>query len=76
MRPLSHTYSLNWLAILIFTLALLPVPVRAQGCTQCRDNTASTSPVTQRAYHRAIILMSSAGAVFFVTTLIILKRQP
>jgi hypothetical protein len=75
MRTSPQTGSLNWIAVLILTLALLPIPVSAQGCTQCRDNTASTSPATQRAYRRAIVLMSSTAATFFVVTLILFKRQ-
>ena len=55
---------------------LLSAPVaRAQGCAQCRDNTAATSPATQRAYRHAIFLMSVAGGGFFVATLMVFKRN-
>ncbi len=83
--PISHGFSSEVglrlkrfvlsIAILLATLAA-PTPTQAQGCTQCRDNTAATSPATQRAYRRAIVLMSTAAAGFFVVTLMILKRQP
>ena len=63
------------LSLIILLLALAPVPTHAQGCTQCRDNTAATSPATQRAYRHAIILMSTAAATFFLTTLAIMKRN-
>jgi hypothetical protein len=61
---------------ILLALALTPIPARAQGCTQCRDNTAATSPATQRAYRHAIFLMSGAAATFFVATLILFKRNP
>jgi hypothetical protein len=63
------------IAVLLAAFAL-PLPAHAQGCTQCRDNTASTSPATQRAYRRAILLMSTTAATFFLVTLILFKRNP
>ena len=62
-------------AILSAILALA-TPAHAQGCAQCLDNTAATSPVTQRAYRHAILLMSAAAATFFAVTLILFKRNP
>ncbi|GGG85144.1 copper resistance protein CopC [Edaphobacter dinghuensis] len=60
----------------ILTCALLSAaPAFAQGCTQCRDNTATTPPATQRAYRHAIILMAGAGCGLFIATLVLLKRQ-
>jgi hypothetical protein len=56
-------------------LALFPIAAHPQGCTQCRDNLASTSPATQRAYRHAIVLMSVAGGGFFLATLAIFKRN-
>jgi hypothetical protein len=64
-----------WFAALVLVLALIPMPAHAQGCAQCRDNTATTSPATQRAYRHAIILMSAAAAAFFVATLVLMKRS-
>jgi hypothetical protein len=61
-------------ALLLFAL-LSAAPAFAQGCTQCRDNTAATPPATQRAYRHAIILMTVVGGGLFITTLILLKRQ-
>lgn len=61
-------------ALLLFAL-LSTVPALAQGCTQCRDNTAATPPATQRAYRHAIILMAGAGCGLFIATLVLLKRQ-
>lgn len=61
-------------ACLLFAV-LSPVPALAQGCTQCRDNAASTPLVTRRAYRHAIILMAGAGCGLFIATLVLLKRQ-
>ncbi len=60
---------------LLFLALLSAVPAFAQGCTQCRDNTAATPPATQRAYRHAIVLMASAGCGLFIATLVLLKRQ-
>ena len=60
---------------LLFLALLSTVPAFAQGCTQCRDNTAATPPATQRAYRHAIELMATAGCGLFIVTLILLKRQ-
>jgi len=60
---------------LLFLALLSAVPAFAQGCTQCRDNTAATPPSTQRAYRHAIILMAGAGCGLFLATLVLLKRQ-
>jgi hypothetical protein len=61
-------------ATLLFAL-LSVAPALAQGCTQCRDNTAATSPATQRAYRHAIILMAGAGCSLFIATIALLKRS-
>jgi hypothetical protein len=63
------------LAALFFIAFLSAAPVLAQGCTQCRDNTAATPPATRRAYRHAIILMAGAGCGLFIATLVLLKRQ-
>jgi len=63
-------------ALILLFAALLAPPLRAQGCTQCRDNTAATPPATQRAYRHAIILMVVAGGTLFLATLTLFKRQP
>ena len=65
------------LATLLFltAISLLPQPLHAQGCTQCLDNTAATPPATQRAYRRAIILLTLTGGGLFVTTLALFKRH-
>jgi hypothetical protein len=61
-------------ALLFFAL-LSAVPALAQGCTQCRDNTAAAPPATQRAYRHAIILMAGAGCSLFVATVALLRRN-
>lgn len=60
---------------LLFFVLLSAVPVFAQGCTQCRDNTAATPPATQRAYRHAIVLMAGVACGLFVTTIALLKRS-
>lgn len=63
------------LAVCLLFALLSPLPALAQGCTQCRDNTAATPPATQRAYRHAIILMIVAGSGLFIATLVLFKRQ-
>jgi len=75
-KPATKRRHTNYpVAALVLGLALLPANARAQGCVQCRDNTASTSPATQRAYRHAILLMSGAAATFFLATLVLFKRH-
>jgi hypothetical protein len=70
MKP-SH---LGRIALLTAILALTPA-AHPQGCTQCLDNTASTPPATQRAYRRAIILLTLTAGGLFITTLAVFKRH-
>jgi hypothetical protein len=60
---------------LLLSIPLCP-PLHAQGCTQCRDNTAATPPKTQTAYRHAIILMALTASGLFLGTVALLKRQP
>jgi hypothetical protein len=69
------TTVLKALALLLLW-ATLATPAPAQGCAQCRDNTASTPPATQRAYRDAIVLMVIVACGLFLSTVILLKRQP
>jgi hypothetical protein len=63
-------------AVIVFIfLALAPTPAHPQGCAQCLDNTAATPPATQRAYRRAIILLTLTAGGLFVTTVALLKRH-
>jgi hypothetical protein len=66
-----------WVAFVCVAAILLlsPTSARAQGCTQCLDNTAATPPRTQAAYRHAILLMTITGGGLFVGTLILLKRH-
>ena len=63
------------LSLSLAAALLAPMPANAQGCAQCRDNAAATPPATQRAYRRAIILLTITASGIFLTTLTILKRQ-
>lgn len=60
---------------LLLSVCLSTVPAFAQGCTQCRDNTAATPPATRRAYRNAIVLMTVAGGGLFIAALVLFKRQ-
>ncbi|WP_353068897.1 copper resistance protein CopC [Tunturibacter empetritectus] len=51
------------------------MPIHAQGCTQCQDNTAATPPQTQAAYRHAIIFMTVTAGTLFLGTLILFKRH-
>jgi len=73
-RMLSRGRAL-FASILLAAAMLSPAPALAQGCAQCRDNTAATSPATQRAYRHAIILMVAAGGGIFLAALVLLKRH-
>jgi hypothetical protein len=70
-----RTIKRSALAAFLFFALLSAAPALAQGCTQCRDNTAATPPATRRAYRHAIILMAGAGCSLFIATLVLLKRQ-
>jgi hypothetical protein len=61
--------------ITVIALTLSPPQAHPQGCTQCLDNTAATPPATQRAYRRAIILLTLTAGGLFVTTLTLFKRH-
>jgi hypothetical protein len=64
------TLSLSLAAALV-----APLPARAQGCAQCRDNAAATPPATQRAYRRAIILLTITAGGIFLAAVTALKHQ-
>ncbi|NYF89680.1 hypothetical protein RBB79_09000 [Tunturiibacter empetritectus] len=64
------------LACILFAASLKsPLPIHAQGCTQCQDNTAATPPQTQAAYRHAIIFMTVTAGTLFLGTLILFKRH-
>ena len=69
----------NLRSALFLLLLCLPLfaaaPAFAQGCTQCRDNTAATPPATRRAYRRAIILMTVTGGGLFIASVALLRRN-
>jgi hypothetical protein len=71
------TTAKTWLltAIALTALTLSPPPAHPQGCTQCLDNAAATPPATQRAYRRAIILLTLTAGGLFATTLALFKRH-
>jgi hypothetical protein len=48
---------------------------QAQGCALCRDNTASTSPATQRAFRHSIEFMIAAAGSFFAASVLVIRRH-
>jgi len=72
-----RTKAKSFVIPLITTLALTlsPPPAHTQGCAQCLDNTAATPQATQRAYRRAIILLTLTAGGLFATTLALFKRH-
>jgi hypothetical protein len=61
--------------ILIAAFSIASTSAHAQGCSQCRDNAAATSPATQRAYRHAIILLTVTAGAFFVGTLTLFRHR-
>ncbi len=61
--------------LFIVAILLMAPAAHAQGCTQCRDNTAATPPSTQRAYRRAIGLLALTAGGIFVGTVTLLRRS-
>lgn len=70
MKHVAVIAALFWVAM----VCCLPGLARAQGCAQCRDNTASTSPATQGAFRHSIELMSTAAFAFFAGTFVVIRR--
>jgi hypothetical protein len=73
--PPKYRLRLPLLACLLLLGSFAAPPAFAQGCTQCRDNTAATPPATRRAYRRAIILMTVTGGGLFVASVALLRRN-
>ncbi len=67
-------HRLTWCAGLILLMFCLAVFSRAQGCTQCRDNTAATPLATQHAYRNAIMLLAGA-AIGIGSTVLFVGRK-
>ncbi len=55
---------------IVLVLMILSASLVAQGCTQCRDNTAATPPETQHAYKTAIVLLM--GTALGISSAVIL----
>jgi hypothetical protein len=62
------------LAVIVAVFLALAAPAHAQGCTQCRDNTAATPPRTQAAYRHAIVLLATTACGIFAGSVLLLKR--
>jgi hypothetical protein len=60
---------------LLCIMLLSPIVALSQGCTQCKDNAASTPPQTQAAYRHAITLLIIAAGSVFAGTVVLLKRS-
>jgi hypothetical protein len=74
MAQFSRASNLRAACLLLFLA--FPTPfLHAQGCPQCRDNTAATPPQTQAAYRHAIVLLAGVATILFGGTLLLLKRN-
>ena len=62
-------------ATIFVALFGLAAAAHAQGCAQCRDNTAATPPSTQAAYRHAIVLLATTAGILFAGTVLLLKRH-
>jgi len=58
----------------IGALILCAMGAHAQGCSQCRDNVAQSSPATQAAYRHSIYLLGGA-ALFFCGVVFAVARK-
>lgn len=65
---------LAFCAGLVLFVLCLAVPGYAQGCAQCRDNTAATPLATQHAYRNAIMLLAGA-AIGIGSTVLLVGRK-
>ena len=73
MTAAAWKHRLIWNAALLFVL-LLGRFIQAQGCSQCRDNTAATPVRTQHAYRNAILLLVGTALGITSTVLLIGRR--
>jgi len=62
-------------ALIFASVGLAPIASHAQGCAQCRDNTAGTPPATQRAYRHAIALLAITATGIFAGTVTLMRRS-
>jgi len=51
-------------AIVLFCALFFALQAHAQGCSQCRDNVAQSSPAMQQGFRHSIYLLGGA-ALFF-----------
>lgn len=63
-------------ALLVLVLAWgLGHEAKAQGCSQCLDQTRATPPSVQAGYRHAIELMAGVGAGLFMAGAWLLRRE-
>ena len=65
---------LRAIAVLFFLAGNHGNVAEAQGCAQCRDNTAATPQVTQHAYRSAILLLGGVALALGSAVIIIGRR--
>jgi hypothetical protein len=64
-------------ALLVFALATLlwsASAAKAQGCSQCRDTAAGSTPQMRQALRRGILLLGLPAAGLFVAILVVARR--
>ena len=55
----------------------VPLPLRAQGCSLCRDTTAGSAPHVRQSLRRAILVLGlPAGGIFIGILVIAGKTRP
>jgi len=59
--------------LFLCVLMLAAVHAHAQGCSQCRDNVAQSSPATQQAYRHTIYLLGGAALFFCGVTFVVAR---
>ena len=72
MRANSRIFALC--VVLGVGLLIAPLPLRAQGCAQCKESVSQTSGRTQQAYRRGIAVLILAVAVLGGGTFFAVRR--
>ena len=75
MTRSKHLRQTSLRAVIFVALALPSRDASAQGCAQCKDNTAAMPASTQAGYRHAILLLAGAGCAIFLAGTSLLRRD-